>query len=395
MHMAPDRLPVLRNEFAYVAAAIFQGKSAIMLFSIIPLFLGALVDQLGFEASASGYIISAEILGLAVANGLGFFWVNRLPWRMTSRALLVSLILVNMSCTQVTGYQELMATRMLCGVLEGSILALTYSMLARTGRPDRSFGFLFGVGLTLGAINFLFAGFLLDRFGMTGLFLNLALICVIPLTLSRYIPQSPGSALAQASQGEIRGLLLIIILVILLANLVYFVGQSGVWSYLERLGVQRALSRDAIKYGLSLSLAAGVVGALAAAWQDNRLGRVFPLTVALLMALGSIALLFTNLDLMSFYVAAFLFSFANNYGHPCLLGYLAEIDRNGRYVVASGAMQTGGMAIGPAIAGAFVVSGDVTNSLWVGCVCFAISMILFLPIMILVRRRDDAIVDQV
>jgi len=89
-------------------------------------------------------------------------------------------------------------------------------------------------------------------------------------------------------------------------------------------------------------------------------------------------------------VAAFLFNFANNYGHPCLLGYLAEMDRKGRYVVASGAMQTGGMALGPAIAGSFVVSGDVSNSLWVGCVCFALSSILFLPIMILVRRHDDA-----
>jgi len=129
-----ERIPGFIGEFGYVAAAIFQGKAAIMLFSVIPLFIGALVDHLGFDAGPSGYIISAEILGLAMANGLGFFWVNRLPWRLTSRSLLLGLILVNLACTRVTSYEGLLAIRMVCGLLEGSILALTYAMLARTGR---------------------------------------------------------------------------------------------------------------------------------------------------------------------------------------------------------------------------------------------------------------------
>lgn len=387
----PDGVTDSTDKFGYVAVAIFQGKAAIMLFSIIPLILGAFVDHLGFQAGSSGYIISAEILGVAVANGLGFFWVNRLQWRLTSRTLLTALILVNLGCTQVSSYEGIMAVRVLCGLIEGSVLALTYAMLARTGRPDRNFGFLFGVGLTLGAINFLLAGFMLEQMGMPGLFINLSLMCVIPLILSGYIPRQSGADFVRENLDEIRGLLFIIVLIILAANLVYFVGQSGVWSYLNRLGVQHGLARDAITYGLSLSLLAGVAGSLVAAWQDNRLGRVVPLSLALVMALGSVIWLYLDFNLTTFYIAAFLFNFANNYGHPCLLGYLAEIDRKGRYVVASGAMQTGGMALGPAIAGYFVSGVDVTNSLWVGVVALVLAMILFLPIMLLVRRHSDAL----
>jgi MFS family permease len=73
------------------------------------------------------------------------------------------------------------------------------------------------------------------------------------------------------------------------------------------------------------------------------------------------------------------------------LGYLAEIDHKGRYVVASGAMQTGGMALGPAIAGTFVAGADVSNSLWVGVVCFTLAILLFLPIMFMVRQHSDAV----
>lgn len=373
-----------------MAAAIFQGKSAIMLFSIVPLMVGAMVDQLGFETGSTGYVISAEIAGISLANVAGFFWVNRLPWRRTVRTLLCLLIVANLISAMITGYQNLIIARALCGLVEGSVLALSFAMLARTEKPDRSFGLYFGVSLMLGAINFRIGGWLLDLFGMPGLFVDLAAVCLIPLVLSKYIPNESGAAFVRDHSEAIRGTLFALILVILLANLVYFIGQSGVWSYLERLGLQKGLTSDVVEWGLSASLLAGVAGALSASWQDNRFGRVQPLATALLMALASVAILARDQTVASFYIAVILFNFANNYGHPYLLGYLAEIDSKGRYVVASGAMQTGGMALGPAVAGYFIVGTDVTNSLWVGTIAFTAAIVLFMPIMILIRGHSAA-----
>lgn len=378
-----------QNKIGYIASAILQATAAIQLFSIIPLLVGAMVDRLGFETGESGYIISAEIAGLAVANGFGFFWVNRLSWRNMSRFLLGALVLADLACIMITSYEALMAVRVLCGLIEGSILALTYAMLARTSRPDRNFGLFFSVSLTFGGTNILIAGQLLDMFSMPGLFIDLAVLCLLAMTMTRYIPIASGGALVRDQGKAIRGLLFGAIIIILIANLIYFAGQNGVWSYLERLANQRGIEAETIRFGLFLSLIAGVAGALSAAVQDNHFGRVAPLSLALGLALGSIAILSQPFTAISFILGACIFNFANNYGHPYLLGYLAQIDPNGRYVVASGGMQTGGMAIGPAIAGSIIVGTDVSNVLWLGATAFIISIILFIPIMLLIRGNRN------
>ncbi|MFC1797542.1 hypothetical protein ACFL1V_10690, partial [Pseudomonadota bacterium] len=102
----------------------------------------------------------------------------------------------------------------------------------------------------------------------------------------------------------------------MLANYVYFIGQGGVWSFLERWGLQQGLDLTGIASALSLSLIAGVCGGLSAAWLDTRLGRLVPLSAAIFLAIASILLFRYSNSFLYFVIAACIFNYVNNFGHP-------------------------------------------------------------------------------
>ena len=61
------------NSIPVITAAILYGVVAISIFPIMPIFVGALVDHLDFTSSQSGYVTSADIIGIAVGNLLAYF----------------------------------------------------------------------------------------------------------------------------------------------------------------------------------------------------------------------------------------------------------------------------------------------------------------------------------
>ena len=157
----------------------------------------------------------------------------------------------------------------------------------------------------------------------------------------------------------------------------------------KRIGIADGLSIKQVASGLSTSLLLGVIGALTASLLNVRWGRVVPLGLAIVAAILSVILLQWKITLSTFIVAVCVWNFANNFGHPYLLGYLAAIDKSGRYVVISAAMQTGGMGLGPAIVALSITGADYDSVLWFGLVCFTLALLLFIPIMILVKGVDN------
>ena len=172
----------------------------------------------------------------------------------------------------------------------------------------------------------------------------------------------------------------------LIANYVYFIGQGGIWSFLERWGLQQGLDLSGIATALSLSLIGGVCGGLTAAWLDIRLGRLLPLSSAIILAIGSILLFRYTDSFMSFVIAAFIYNFVNNFGHPYILGLTSSIDKSSRLTVLSGALHTGGQATGPFIIGMLVTDTEFVNALWVGIAMFGLTWVILVPVMLVADR---------
>ena len=373
----------------YIASGIAHELSGLAIFSILPIFVAALITEMGLTTSQGGYVASADIIGISLSSLAAFFWINRVPWKTMSRFLLIGLITANIVCCFLTGFEQIFVARLICGLMEGSLFALAIAMLSRTSRPDRNFALTFCASLLTGAVNIFLMSYLIQIFGIKGVFFDLILFCSLPLLFWRSALPTRPMARGDAAPAEDKSAApKVVVMLILLANLIYFCGQGGLWSYVKQMASLADLDEEAIKSGLSISLLAGMAGAGFAAWLDVRVGRALPLAVALLLAIASVYVLSTDMSAASFTLAVCLYNFGSNIGHPYLFGYLASIDPAGKFVVASGAMQTGGMGLGPAIVAYFIIGDDLGPVLTVAYVAFIGALVLFMPIMLLIRGKS-------
>jgi predicted MFS family arabinose efflux permease len=384
-----------RNNWRSVLAAILLAKAAVATFSIAPFLLGGYVDYVGLSTRQASQILSVEIFSIAIANVCAaIFWIHKVRCRIWAIRLLILLLLANLACIYAGSFTVLLLLRSLVGLSEGSLLALGFGLMSATRRPDRSFGLMFAVSLGVGAINVRILPLYLETAGATGLFINLALYSVAALLLSQWITphriidadQHTPAGSQPAAMAPKSALPLAALIFLLLANYVYFIGQGGVWSFLEMWGLQQGFDLTGIASALSLSLLAGVGGGLFAAWLDTRAGRLIPLSSAIIFAIGSILLFRYGDRYLYFVIAACIFNFVNNFGHPYILGLASSIDKSSRLTVLSGALHTGGQATGPFIIGMLVTDTDFVNALWVGLAVFVLTWFILVPVMMVADR---------
>ena len=386
-------MPATREDVRAVLASMLLAKTAVATFAIAPFLVGGYIDHLGLSAAAAGRALSCEIFGLAVANASAFFWIHKLACRRWAIRLLLLVAASNLLCIAAPGIAVLLLLRGAIGLFEGALLALGFGLLGVTRRPNRNFGCYFALSLSIGAINVRILPLFLETAGVAGLFVNLSLYAVLALLFSVWVPgdtiASCGNraGVRRPSKGQSHTMAAIPLALLIVANYVYFVGQGSVWSFLERLGLQYAIDLGGIASALSLSLFAGVAGAALAGWLDLRLGRAFPLLAAVSLAVVSIGILFTAPGYVAFAIAACLFNFGNNFGHPYVLGFAAEIDASSRLTVLCGALHTAGQASGPILAGFIVTAADYSNVLWLGWLAFGAALILFLPVIVSLRTN--------
>ena len=373
-------------------AAMILGTTGVALFAILPLLVGALVDYLALTPRQSGFVAAADIIGMAAGNLAAFFWIRRISMRKMAWLAVSIIALANLLCITTSSFAMILSLRLLIGLAEGTCLALAYAILGRSSHADRNYAIFIVVIMTFGALNLYILSQLAQIYGAIVFFLDLAIIAAVAGLFVRYIPKRGAvhESREDASHAIVEAVLPVgpAVIVLLAANLVYFVGQGGVWAYLERIGIAHELSVDQVAIGLSMSLITGVAGALATTVINLRFGRAAPLGAAILIAIACVLVLIWNVTVATFFVAVGLWNFVNNFGHPYLLGYMASIDRSGRYVVASGGMQTAGMGVGPAIAALIISSPTYINVLWLGLACFIITLAMFMPIMILYRGTE-------
>ena len=157
----------------------------------------------------------------------------------------------------------------------------------------------------------------------------------------------------------------------LVAIILVFTGDSGVWVFLERIGAEHH-SREFGGTLVSINLAAGAVGSLTAAWLGERWGYLWPMLIAILLSQVSL-LLFLPRELgPSLIIASFVNGWAWNFGAAYRMALVARLDTSGRYTVLIPSTQTLGNTLGPALTGYILVSwGYDTAFLLIACLWLA------------------------
>lgn len=371
-----------------LVTAILLGCVGVFAIMAGPILTEQLVAGLGMSPGDAGAIFSAEALGTALGPVLATVWMGRLGYRPVAIGALLVVIVGNVLSATQTGVAPLAALRFGVGLLgQGTAFALAIAIVSSTAQKDRNFALLIAAQVVLGVLFFLALPFPKDA-GVGGVLLPLAGLAGLALLTSGGIrdPQpfaGHGGAAAGGSSANAW--------VALAAMLVWCTGLGAIWAFIKLIGGAAGLASDQVGLALGISTGVATAGALAASALGARIGRIIPVTVALLVQVAMIALLQGEMDFVRFLVTAAVFQSFWNLTGPYIMGTIATADVTGKVSLLIPTAQIGGFFLGPVIAGQLLTPDGgfgPANTLAIGCCLLALA--IFIPVALRLRGPAPA-----
>lgn len=383
----------MQDKTTTIIAAIFLGCVGVFAIMAQPILVEVLVAG-GMDGGTAGAITAVEALGTAAAPILAVFWMQRVPWRLAAVFALLIVIGGNfISGSFASDSTTLMALRFAVGLLgEGTAFALTMAIISGTAQKDRNFALVIAAQVLLGVACFYFLPMPKDA-GVPGVLLPLAGLAFVALLTVAWIPQPAGGlqqgpAGAKGSAGPAIAALGVM--------LVWCTGLGAVWAFVKLIGVAAicpecaANTADAavaakasadVGTALSISTGVAVVGALAAAALGDRVGRLIPVSVALVVQLVMVLLMQGQMPWLQFAVIAATFQIFWNLTGPYMMGTVALNDATGGKVsLLIPTAQIGGFFLGPTIVGFLLADQGLRAVNTVSAICMVIALLTFFPI---------------
>lgn len=371
------------REHEYTAPVLI-GAFASAVLMMAPLLVGGYIDRLGFSPGQAGYLISADMAGMGLATIPAMWWLDRWSWHKVVQASLVLSALLTGLSGFLGQFDALWATRFAAGLCNGTALSVCLAALGLSANPVRGYG-LWVVGqLAFGALGLAVMPALLAAWGLQGFYTVMAVILLLPLGVLNGLATGRNKIASQEQRGE--GVPLLPVSLAIGGLLAFYIGLSSVWAYIERLGLAIPLSAQSIGNVLFVASLAGIIGALTAAALDKRFGHIIPVSLGVAVMLGAIALLLPA-SVWAYVAATIVFKFAWTFILPFLLGAINGADPGGRAVVIANIVIGGGLAIGPALAGALVAPGEYTVVVLLGGAAISACFVLSLPLIMRGARR--------
>jgi predicted MFS family arabinose efflux permease len=371
-----------------IAAAV--ALSCIGVFGILaaPIFTNILGVSLQLDADQIGLIIFAEIVGAALASILATFWIQKANWRLMAGFAVIAVIVINI----VSGFQSdatvLVWLRFLAGFLgEGIAFAVAIGIINSSSNPDRLFGYSVASQVSIGVLTLLVLPGLGELYGIKGVLWPLAALAIIALPMLPSVPtKSPKRVDADSVPVAGSTTPAIVSLAVLL---IWCTGLGAVWAFLINIGVAGGLENTMAGRALAISTTIGIAGALTASALAGRGGRLAPVGIALLIQIGAVMLLQGEMSFLRFTLTCAVFQVFWNFTGPYLMGMVAASDTTGRISVLIPVAQTGGFALGPAIAGGMMAGDSLTAANTVGMLGILIALVIFVPTVLRLTKQGN------
>ncbi len=348
-----------------------------MFFLLMPLYVGALADDIGLNHQQIGIITSLELVGSCLASLSGIFWVRRSHWRMLAMVCALLLAVMNLVSISVSdNYHWLVLLRVLAGFSSGCLLVIALAGLGDTEKLDRNFAMAVAGQLIISGGLFFILPQMIVKYGVNGFFGLLAVCSFAAVLLSLWVP-ARGRVHSVPLLGRRRALRPLWGWVGCTA---FFIAQTAFWAFVERLGSKAGFTPDFIGGALGGSTMFGAVGALGMGWLAIKTGRFGLMVVAAMGQCICLLMLLDGFTASVYLIAAVLFQFCWNGWLSLQMANIAEVDDSGRFTALIGLFQALGVAIGPALASQLILGEDYSPVLYVGIGFVLLALLLFIPI---------------
>lgn len=355
-----------------------------------PVMTELLVHGMGLTADNAGRIFAVEALGTALAPLAATLWMSRVSWRRAAVFAALVVILGNLASSYQTSAGSLTALRFVVGFFgQGTAFALSMAIVSGTQNKDRNFAFLIAAQVVLGVVCFLVLPMHLPVFpadGVGGVLMPLAALAIVALVTTGWIPET-GTAGGHHGAAGAGGGSIVPALIALLIMLIWCTGLGSIWAFVKLIGTSAHLESARVGVALGISTAIGALGAFAASALADRIGRIIPVTVALLVQVVMISQLQGELSFTQFAVTAAIFQFFWNLNGPYLMGTVALSDNTGKISLLIPTAQIGGFFLGPMIVAGLIPANGLKVANVVAIVCCLVALAIFIPTALRLKQR--------
>lgn len=265
---------------------------------------------------------------------------------------------------------------LLIGAGFGMLLAMTNRIVAVSDHVQHGYAIFQIVEVCFASALFLAGSKLVNEVHGGGLFLTLAAICLLALLTLHRLPGGK-SASRQPDLPRLGGLSIQGV-VMLVAMLCFFIGQSSINSYLIPIGVRSGWNAETVAHIVAAGMLFALGGATAARLVGDRFGIARPIgVVGLLLALDFI-LLTADLSPEAFAVGAMFVSSGTIFVVPYFFTSLARADTDGHHASLGPVFLIGGVSFGPLLATSLTQNGDYGRLGGVGASFVVLAVIMTL-----------------
>lgn len=360
------------------AGYIFYALAPLFIFAS-PVFIGIMADRLHLTPAQMGGLAAIEATGGIFASVTAPHWIARVPWRpLAFWAAAVAVIGALLGIT-ATSFEQLLVIRLTSSILGcGVLYAIGVAILARTAKPDRHFAIAGGLQAAVPALTMFLVPWAAKVSGSNLALGVFAAAFACSLLGIRFMRMSTEADLERTVDLRMRTSAFGLQGLAILGSTLCLAAASGAyWSFAERIGVQAALSADAIGAVLAVASIAGVGGSALAVFLIGKASRSVLFAFGSIGYLAALAMLHARITLPLYATTAVLSYICSVFLTPLQFGAIAQLDHEGKLAVAAPAAQSLGVMAGPFAAGLAIRGNDFVVSAVVAGAFAILTWILF------------------
>src|SRR5262249_37383874 len=118
---------------------------------VLPVLVAASIETLHLKPAQAGEFAAADMLGACISSIVVSLAMRGRGWRVVLAAAVSLLCVSNAITSFLTTFKWLLPVRMLAGLAEGALLAITNATIGGRAQADRLFGLATAAQLAFGA----------------------------------------------------------------------------------------------------------------------------------------------------------------------------------------------------------------------------------------------------
>ena len=347
-----------------IIAAILGSAIGALFYNVLPLYLGMLQEYRGIDNVGIGFVGFIFFLGWNVITLSAFFWIRRFNWQVIAAICSLLAVLSLMVTAWLFSYYGLLLAVFVTGGACSGIYGLCTTVIGDTNQAARWFGLKIAAEGALGAILFLvLPSLVIADYGFNGLTLALGVVVLLLSPALFYLPSQGNKNVgttsinhnAESSRNETAKKAIYLMLG---ATLLWFCGQTIMWSFVERIGSAAGHSSEEVGNVLAACLAAAMSGSIVATFIGDRFGTLQPFMISSALFLLACPVIMDSHVFSSYLIGATLVMFSVGLGIPYCFSIVAALDKDGRYTILAVPAIGVGMMVAPGLAGTLSADGS-------------------------------------